>query len=96
MAYNANQHARFAVRQTNFMRQVWNLYGELQTLREIYDEETASGTHADFTATSEYSKQELIDAITFQESFKALVDGGAAISQTDRRANITPFLASEP
>ena len=95
MAYNANQHSNFTNRMTGWMRALWQLKQEAESLTEIYEQETSSGAHADFVDGPDITKQELIDAIVFQASFKALIDGGAAISQTDRTANVTPFLAGE-
>jgi len=95
MAYNANQHQKFALRTTNWMRQIWQLLQESESLDQIYTEETASGTHGSWVDVGDYTTTELTDAVTFMRSYKALIDGGAAISQTDRTSNITPFLASE-
>ena len=95
MAYNANQHQKFADRATNWMRQVWQLKQEAESLDSIYVQEAASGTHADWENTADNTTAELVDAITFMRSHKALIDGSAAISQIDRTSNVTPFLASE-
>lgn len=93
--YDANKHESFARRMTNWMRQVWALREEANRLTAIYQQEAEYGAHASFIDTSLATEQELIDAIVFQASYNALIDGGAAISQTDRTANITPFLAGD-
>lgn len=95
MAYDANTHNQWAQRVTGLMRTVWQLKQEAETLDEIYTEESASGTDPDFGDTSNNTEQELIDAVTFMRLIKPLCDGSSAISQTDRTANITPFLAGE-
>lgn len=95
MAYSANAHQNFAARMTNWMRAVWQLKQEAESLTAIYQNESGYGADDAFTDTAQNTEQELIDGIVFQASFKALIDGSAAISQTDRTSNVTPFLASE-
>jgi hypothetical protein len=77
------------------MRTLWALQEESAKLKAIYENEAAYGADVAFTDTSLATEQELIDAIVFQQSFKALIDGSAAITQTDRTSNISPFLAGE-
>ena len=95
MAYNANQHSKFTDRMTNFMRAIWQLKQEAASLTAIYQQETSYGAHADFVDGADITKQELIDAIVFQEAYTNVITGAAAISQTDRTANVTPFLSGE-
>jgi hypothetical protein len=94
MAYDSNKHSNFSDRMTNWMRQLWQMKQEAESLTAIYQQESNYGADAAFTDTENATKQEHIDAIVFQESFKAVIDGSAAISQTDRTSNVTPFLMS--
>lgn len=93
--YDSNKHDNFARRQTNWMRQLWQLKNEAETLKAIYENEADYGADAPFVDHNLATKQELIDAVVFQASFKALIDGSAPITQTDRTSNVTPFLAGE-
>jgi hypothetical protein len=93
--YDATKHDAFARRMTNWMRQIWALREEANRLTAIYQQEAEYGAHASFTDTSIATEQELVDAIVFQSSYNALIDGSAAITQTNRTSNVTPFLAGE-
>lgn len=93
--YNSNKHENFSRRMTNLMRQVWQCNEEAARLTAIYQQEAEYGNHASFADTGDATEQELIDAIVFLASYKALIDGSDSISQTDRTGNITPFLAGE-
>jgi hypothetical protein len=95
MAYGENQHDAFARRATNWMRQAQAMYEEFKRLDGIYINETASGTDAAWTDHSLATEAELVDFVTFGRTYCAFVDGSAAVSQLDRRSNMTPFLQGE-
>jgi hypothetical protein len=95
MAYDSNKHDVFARRATNFMRNVQSLYEEAKRLDLVYTNETGSGTDAAWADHSLATEAELVDFVTFSRTLCAMVDGSAAVSQTDRRSNISPFLQSE-
>lgn len=92
--YDAGKHDVFTRRMINWMQQLWTLREEAQRLDAVYTEESASGSDAAFVDTGYVTKQELINAIVFQRTFNAMIDGSQAVTQTDRTSNITPFLAT--
>lgn len=95
MAYSAQKHEVFSQRMTNWMRTLWELKTESERLDAIYVQETGSGTDSAFADTSQATEQEHVDGIVFMRAFQDFIDGSAAVSQTDRTANITPFLVGE-
>ena len=95
MAYDASKHAQFAQSMTKWMQDIWRLKQEAATLTAIYQNEGDYSNDPAFGDYGSLTEQELIDAIVFQAAFKAVIDGGEAISQTDRTSNVTPFLSGE-
>ena len=95
MAYDADKHGHFSRRMQHWFKTFQVLRDELTKLDEIYTNETSSGSDAAFVTTGIATKQEHIDGIVFMRALDDFNDGSAAVSQTDRRSNITAFVQDE-
>ena len=85
MAYDANKHQVFSDRVKAAMRTVHDTINrEMETLDDIYINETASGADAAFTDTDNATEQEHVDAITTMRAFQTTL--------ASNLANITPWL----
>ena len=91
MAYDTTKHQRFSERVQQWFMTYQALRDEMARIDEIYTNETSSGSDAAFVTTDIATKHEHIDGIVFMRALDDFTDGSAAVSQTDRRANITPF-----
>ena len=88
MSYTSSDHDRWVARQTADVIAVYNAIKEWEELKAIYTNESASGADANFVATPDITKHELIDGVTEMDAIKTTVD--AQIS------NLTPFLNTQP
>ena len=93
MAYSATKHQRFSERMELWFRTFQAQRDELLQIDEIYTNETASGTDADFTDTTIATEQEHIDGIVFMRALKDFVENGV-VPQLDRTGKITAFTQS--
>lgn len=85
MSYNAAKHEVFSQRVQNAMVILHDVINrEMETLDDIYNNETASGTDAAFTDTDIATEAEHVEAITAIRAFQTTL--AAQLS------NITPWL----
>ena len=92
--YDAAKNDQFSRRVRAFMLRVQSLREEAKRLVAIYQNETGSGAHEDFSGTEIATKEEHIDAIVWMMEFANFNDN-APVPQNDRQQWITPFLQQE-
>ncbi len=85
MSYDASKHQVFSDRVKAAMKSCHDVINrEMETLDDIYINETTSGAHADFGDTNNGTKQEHIDAIVAMRAMQTTL--AAELS------NFTPWL----
>lgn len=85
MAFDANKMQEFSRRVQKAMKACHDTINrEMETLDDIYINETASGAHADFTDTNIATEQEHIDAIVAMRAMQTTLAA--------QLANFTPWL----
>ena len=82
--YDPAKHAVYSARTQRLMLAMRGVRDEIIRLKEIYTNETASGSHDDFTDTDIATEQEHVDAINAMIAFEAFY--------ASQSTNITPFL----
>jgi hypothetical protein len=91
MPYDPLKHERFAERARNVVRAFKDIKIELQKLDDVYTSEAASGSDPDFAATTEYSKQELVNVISLNRDLDAFLNNGT-LTPSFRSVWINPFI----
>jgi len=94
MAYSADDHNRFSRRVQKFMLRIQALRDEAAKLREIYSNETASGSDPNFSDTEIALEAEHVNAILYMQSFEDF-NQNAAVATVNRTLWITPFIQIE-
>ena len=92
MAYSSTNHTTFSKRVDAWVKNFQASLEEFARLNTIYTNETASGADSEFIDTGNGTKEEHISMIVFGRELEDFVDGSSAVSQTDRRSNLSPFL----
>ena len=90
--YTSKEHAAFAERLGNFMRELRQLQIESVALQEIYAAQALLGESSDFVDVGYASVQELKDAMDITASYLSWLDGSTQPAQENRRPATTAFL----